>query len=253
MNRIWRLWLALGLVLVASFAVLLFYGRELALKAPPIPGRVVTDSGQLLLTHDDILDGQNVWQSIGGMQLGSIWGHGSYIAPDWSADWLHRECLWLLERWSQQHYRRPYRELEPAQQAILQHEMRCNRYDADRDTLTISDDRAQAFRALSIYYACIFGQAETFPEEIAFLADGRRFPAALREAYAMPPNTVADPERMRKLCAFIFWTAWACVAERPHSQEILHGPTQTTLSSGVSYTNNWPAEPLVNNRPTGQA
>jgi nitric oxide reductase large subunit len=27
---------------------------------------------------------------------GSIWGHGGYLAPDWSADWLHREALSLL-------------------------------------------------------------------------------------------------------------------------------------------------------------
>src|SRR3954464_13503611 len=28
-----------------------------------------------------------------GMQLGSIWGHGGYVAPDWSADWLYREAV----------------------------------------------------------------------------------------------------------------------------------------------------------------
>ena len=49
-----------------------------------------------LYTRADIEQGRQVWQSIGGHQLGSIWGHGSYVAPDWSADWLHREATaWL--------------------------------------------------------------------------------------------------------------------------------------------------------------
>jgi nitric oxide reductase subunit B len=47
----------------------------------------------VIYSKQDIEDGQNIWQTIGGMQQGSIWGHGSYLAPDWSADWLHREAL----------------------------------------------------------------------------------------------------------------------------------------------------------------
>jgi len=47
----------------------------------------------VLYTQEGILDGQTAWQSVGGMQLGSIWGHGAYQAPDWTADWLHRELL----------------------------------------------------------------------------------------------------------------------------------------------------------------
>ena len=58
-------------------------------------------SGEVLFTGQDIRDGQNVWQSLGGQELGSIWGHGAYVAPDWSADWLHRECVWLLNHWSE--------------------------------------------------------------------------------------------------------------------------------------------------------
>lgn len=92
-----RHWIALGLVLAGSFALLGWYGREIYRQAPPIPDRVVTPDGTVLFTGEDIRDGQNVWQSIGGQQIGSVWGHGAYVAPDWSADWLHREATWLLE------------------------------------------------------------------------------------------------------------------------------------------------------------
>ena len=59
-------------------------------------GKVITTEGQVLYTGQDVKDGQNVWQSIGGQTVGSIWGHGAYIAPDWTADYLHREAILLL-------------------------------------------------------------------------------------------------------------------------------------------------------------
>src|SRR5574339_164260 len=95
-----KLWLSLGALLVLSFGVLLILGGEIYRQAPPIPERVVSEDGTVLYTGDDVVAGRRVWQSMDGMQLGSIWGHGSYVAPDWSADWLHREATGLLELWA---------------------------------------------------------------------------------------------------------------------------------------------------------
>ncbi len=67
--------------------------------APPLPDVYTTD-GQLLFTGSTITDGQGVWQSIGGQEIGTVWGHGAYVAPDWSADWLHRESEILLNTWA---------------------------------------------------------------------------------------------------------------------------------------------------------
>ena len=86
-----RLWWLLGSSVMIAFIVLGFFGREVYRQAPPIPSRVQTEDGRALFTRDDILTGQQVWQSTGGQQLGSIWGHGAYQAPDWTADWLHRD------------------------------------------------------------------------------------------------------------------------------------------------------------------
>jgi nitric oxide reductase subunit B len=86
-----KLWIALGIVIGGSFLVLGSVGYRMISQAPPIPSKVVTPDGKLLFTGETIQDGQNVWQSIGGQEIGSIWGHGAYFAPDWTADWLHRE------------------------------------------------------------------------------------------------------------------------------------------------------------------
>jgi nitric oxide reductase subunit B len=97
-----RLWISLALVLIVSFAVLGGVGIKIMHNAPPIPAQVATSDGRVLFTGSTIQDGQNAWQSIGGQEVGTIWGHGSYVAPDWSADWLHRECVFILDRWAKQ-------------------------------------------------------------------------------------------------------------------------------------------------------
>lgn len=86
MNDTSKLWRCLVLLLMVSFGTLLWTGNEIYRQAPPMPERVVSTDGKVLYTRADIEKGRQVWQSFGGMQLGSIWGHGSYVAPDWSAD-----------------------------------------------------------------------------------------------------------------------------------------------------------------------
>ena len=91
-----------GLILVSicSFSVLLSLGSDIYREAPPLPERVITTGGDVVYTYTDIDQGQMAWRSMGGHQLGSIWGHGSYVAPDWTADWIH-------------HRRQPCPALEP--------------------------------------------------------------------------------------------------------------------------------------------
>jgi nitric oxide reductase subunit B len=222
-----RLWLAFALVVIPSFAVLGYYGVEIYRKAPPVPTQVVSASGQVLFTGDDIRDGQNVWQSIGGQQLGSIWGHGSYVAPDWTADWLHREALFLLDRWAPASGQSTYAALPAEAQAGLRErvkkEMRTNTHSPETGVITVSEERAQAIAEVSKHYTGLFMSEPSLGD--------------LREAYAIPANTVKDPERMRKMNAFFFWASWAAVTERP--------------GQAITYTNNWPPDKLIGNEPTG--
>lgn len=223
-----KLWISLFVVMGLSFLVLGYYGGEIYRKAPPIPRRVVTTDGEVLFTAQQIKDGQNVWQSMGGQQVGSIWGHGSYVAPDWSADWLHREAVWLLNYWATSDtVGKTYEQLPPERQAALRErlkqELRTNTYNAQTGDLLVSPTRAAAMRAVGEHYAGLFGNKSEL--------------ASLRKSYAIPADTIKTPERRELMNAFFFWASWSCAANRP--------------GTGISYTQNWPPEPLVDNHPTG--
>jgi len=222
-----RSWLVLGAVVVGTFALLGFFGREVYRQAPPLPAEVVTSDGTVLMTRDDILDGQQVWQGIGGQQVGSIWGHGAYQAPDWSADWLHREATALRERWSRAEHGVAFAELDAERQAVLAHRlvraMRTNTYDPATGVLTVSADRAAVIDEVASHYRALFGGDPALAE--------------LREDYALQAVPLPDVARRQALTSFFFWTAWACATERPGQH--------------VTYTNNWPHEPLVANVPSG--
>jgi nitric oxide reductase subunit B len=192
-------------------------------SAPPIPDQVVSTNGRLLFDGAAIRDGQGVWQSIGGQEVGSVWGHGAYIAPDWSADWLHRECVFILDHMARTAGADDYARLGPEQQAALRARlrllMRRNTYDPNTKTITLEPVRAAAFDSLSAYYADVFSRG--------------------RDEYAIQPRALSDPVKLQQLSAFFWWTAWAASTERP-------GGT-------VTYTQNWPHEELIGNRPTGGA
>lgn len=222
-----RLWVGFVVVVLASFAVLGYYGIEIYQQAPPVPERLVTGAGRVLFTGDDIRDGQNVWQSMGGQQVGSVWGHGAYVAPDWSADWLHREATWILDRWAQEQHGEDFAALPLPEQAALKahlaQELRTNTYDPATGDLLVSPVRAEAIEAVGRHYDQLFGDAPELAE--------------LREDYAIPANSVPDAQRRQQMNAFFFWASWACSTNRP-------GET-------ITYTNNWPPEELIGNRPTG--
>jgi len=216
-----RLWITFTLIMVASFLVLGWIGTRIYQEMPPIPEQFVTTDGQTLIGSGEITAGQNVWQSMGGMEVGSIWGHGSYVAPDWTADWLHREAVFILDQWAKSDHDSEFEKLDNEQQAQLVARLtklfHTNTYDSATGTVTIDPIRVEAFNSNLAHYTEVFSTGNS--------------------DYAIPAGAVSDPDRLRKLSAFFFWSAWAAGTDRPNDIS--------------TYTNNWPHEPLIGNRPTG--
>ncbi len=221
-----KLWIGLISLLVIGFGVLLWMGGEIHRQAPPMPLAVVTEQGQTVFTQADIETGRTVWQSIGGQQLGSIWGHGALVAPDWTADWLHREAVSWLDLRAQTSMGKPYAQLSNGEQAKLtaelQPDIRRNSYQQSSGKLIISNQRAQAISQVGAYYESLFSNDPSTAKD--------------RETFAMRDMTVDTMEHRRQLTAFFFWTSWAAVTNRPEGT--------------TSYTNNWPYDPVVGNQAT---
>jgi nitric oxide reductase subunit B len=226
MNPSTRFWWVLAVIFAVSFATLGFIGTEIYRQMPPVPAQVLSEDGELIYSRNDIQTGRQVWQTLGGQQVGSVWGHGAYLAPDWSADWLHREAVALLDIWSQRDYGVAGAALDGETRAVLEHrlerEMRTNRYDPATDTITVSGDRAAAIERVHAHYEGVFSNDAEFE--------------ALREQYAIANDAIPSAEHRDLMPAFFFWAAWASTTERPDSD--------------ITYTSNWPHEPLVGNTPT---
>ncbi len=215
-----RWWTALILVVVLSFGVLLFMGNEIRVNKPPYPTQVVDTNGTVLMTDDDIMKGQQVWQSIGGQQIGSVWGHGAYVAPDWTADILHRELTYVLDAYARAEGAPSYDALDAERQAALKERLktsvRTNTYDPATGTVTIDVLRAEAWELNSAHYAQVFSEGN--------------------EQYAIPAGALTDPEHLQQMSDFFWWSAWAAETDAP--------------GKDATYTQNWPHEPLIDNVPT---
>ena len=215
----------LGATVAASFLVLIFYGVEIYRTTPPFPEKIVTTEGEVLYNGQDIKDGQNVWQSIGGQTVGSIWGHGAYIAPDWNADYLHRESEMLLDIFAAKDGK-VYKDLSEEEQAKyqvqLRKELRTNTFNQETGVITFSPERAQVAKELAAYYTKLFMNDPSLDKT--------------RSHYAIPKNAIKDSARMQQMNAFFTWTTWVCSTNRPNDD--------------VTYTNNWPYDPVIGNQPS---
>jgi nitric oxide reductase subunit B len=199
------------LVFVFGFFVLGFLAYRTYVAEPPIPEKVVDPSGATLYTNRDVTGGQEVFLRNGLMEFGSIYGHGAYLGPDFTTDYLHRAALIELDMLGGARSERA--------RALTANDFKQNRYDPVTRTLSYSEAQARAFDSLRVYYRQLFSDPTT--------RNGLR------------AGAVTDTNDLMQLTAYFSWTAWTAAALRP--------------GHNYTYTNNWPPESLVDNRPSADA
>jgi len=155
---------------------------------PPIPVKVLDPNGTLLFTGTDVIAGQEIFLQNGLMEYGSIFGHGAWLGPDYTADYLHRAAELSID------YYGGASPDKARQQTIT--DFKTNRYDPTTGVLTYSAAQAGAFQKLTASYAEFFGSPTT--------------------KFGLRPNAISDPEQIRKLTSFFSWSAWAAAALRPN-------------------------------------
>lgn len=211
------------LVLIFGFSTLVWLSIRAYRDGPPIPKRVVNPTGEILFTGDDIVAGQQVFLKYRLMENGTIWGHGAYLGPDFSAEYLHTLTLDAREATARQLYQRGWSSLAPAEQAVVnaqvQQALKENRYDPPTDVLTFTQAESASYQ----------GQIQKWVDYFA----------APTSSAGLPPKYISDPGELRQLTAFFAWSTWATTANRP--------------GLPYSYTNNFPYDPAAGNTPPAAA
>ncbi|HEX5011297.1 MAG TPA: cbb3-type cytochrome c oxidase subunit I [Planctomycetota bacterium] len=221
LSKHWRS--AAVLVALAGFAVLSFVTVRTYRDAPPIAASFVDAGGTTLFTREDVLRGQEVFLQHALMEHGSLWGHGAYIGPDYSAAYLHRTTEIARDELAREQHGRPYGALDAAQAAgvadAVRTDLQTNRYAPGSDTLVLSAPQAASFAAQKQEWRVYFGGDVAPP--------------------GLPAHTIDQPADTDALTAYFAWAAWAATAHRPGEE--------------FSYTNNWPYDPAAGNEPTAAA
>ena len=179
-----RWWiLALAFVFIYGFAVLLTVTFKAYSDKPPIPETVTDMDGNLLFTGDDVRQGQAVFLRYGLHDNGSIWGHGAYLGPDFSADYLHQVAL-------------ATKRLHPDMSMDeLNSLAKTNRYDAATGRLVMDQAQTEVFGDAPEYWRDYFSTPE--------------------KNGGLQHDLITDPQELHQLSAFFAWSAWACTANRP--------------------------------------
>jgi len=205
---------------VIAMAVLLIGGLISKNKLAPYWGKLISqEDGSALADKATILRGQAVYQKYGLMDHGSVWGHGTQRGMDFSAESLHLIGVYMRDYYSNERDSKAYDALDVEQKAIVDatvvSEIKKNNYDKGEDELRLSPAQVYAFNELTKYWDNMFAKGE--------------------ETYGFLPDTVKTEEERKNLATFFFWTAWAAGTNR--------------LEGDLTYTNNWPADESVGNRP----
>lgn len=179
---------AVALVMLFGFFIMGLLAYRTYTDEPPIPAQVVDANGKVLFTGQDITAGQEIFLKNGLMEYGSIFGHGAYLGPDFTADYLHRAAEMAVDYYGGT-------SSDAARQRTID-DFKTNRYDRATGVLIYSAAQTDAFQKLTAYYAGFFGTPTT--------------------KFGLRPNAITDPEKIRQLTAFFSWSAWAASALRPN-------------------------------------
>ena len=178
---------AAALVILVGFFILGLLAYRTYQAKPPVPVKVVDSAGQVLYTGEDVSEGQKVFLHNGLMEYGSVFGHGAYLGPDFTADYLRRAALHVRESYGG--------EGSDAAARKTVEDFRGASYDEGTKTVTLSSAQAEAFRSLEGHYSDFFSEPTS--------RNGLR------------PDAITDPEELHQLTSFFAWTAWAGSSERP--------------------------------------
>ena len=202
-------------VILICLGGLVYMGRATYDSAPPLADFIAED-GTTVITRDQILAGQEVFQLRGLMSYGSFWGDGAERGPDFTADALHYTYTGMVAHYEAAAGASADQMQHDAAVARTRRELHTNTWNEAAGTVTLTEGQIAGFETVATHFNRMFSDPS--------------YKDLFQTGY------LTDATQIRNLSAYFFWGGWVAAANRP-------GET-------YSYTHNWPFDPAVGNAPT---
>ncbi len=200
----------IALVMVTA---LIYYTANLQKEVPPIPKEVKSESGEVLYTYDDVIEGKGYFQQFDLTDWGSLLGMGAYIGPDFSTDFLHYRAVFLYDFYGEQLYGKKNAALTNIERGAVKERVKEDfRHQTEllEGTTTYTDASAAAYKWNVEYLTNLLVKGD--PER----------------GYT---GGVIRPEEAVKIAAFVDWAQLVASSYRTGTER--------------TWSNNWPNEPLI--------
>ena len=199
-----------GIIMVTALIV---FTANLQKEVPPIAAQTVSASGETLYTYDDVVNGKAMFQQFDLMDYGTLLGMGAYLGPDFSTEFFHRRAEFLYERFAGEVYGVSAAALTDVQRAGIKEMVKADFHagtELVEGTVVYTDVSAAAYKANVDYL-------------VDFLVNGNQEMAWV--------GGVIHEDEARLIAAFVDWSQLVASSKRPGTDR--------------TWSNNWPAEPLV--------
>jgi nitric oxide reductase subunit B len=194
-------------------SALIYYTANLQKEVPPIPQEVRSETGELLYTYDDVLQGKGYFQQFDLMDWGTLLGMGAYMGPDFSTDFLHYRVEYLYDYYGQELYQKPRALLSQIELGAVKER--------------VKQDVKQQTALLEKGVVYTKASAEAYHRNVAYMVD-LLVKGDPERAWT---GGVIRPEEAAKIATFIDWAQLVASSNRTGTQR--------------TWSNNWPPEPLI--------
>ncbi|MFV0398680.1 MAG: cbb3-type cytochrome c oxidase subunit I [Bacteroidales bacterium] len=204
---------AFWVIALIMVSMLIYYTANLQKEVPPIPKEVKSESGQLLYTYDDVVEGKAFFQQFDLTDWGSMLGMGAYIGPDFTTDFVHYRAKFLYDFYGMELYGKKNVELTEVERGAVKERVKQDfkkQTTLLEQTTVYTDASAAAYKANQQYI-------------IGLLVDG--------DPERGWRGGIIRPEEAAKIAAFVDWGQLVASSYRPGTER--------------TWSNNWPAEPLI--------
>nr|WP_232220278.1 cbb3-type cytochrome c oxidase subunit I [Legionella tunisiensis] len=203
---------------IVCFTILIWGTVKTYELAPPLPKKFISESGEVIMTAEDIVAGKAGFQRADLMDYGSLYGMGSYFGEDFTAKYLVQLGRLIEEDIAQTDFEKTVGNLSEGEQYVTRNRMQQSLHQIrlDQGTAILLPPVVKAVRQLQV--------------EISEALLNHDFETGYTRAYSL------DKQSALQTASFLIYSSLTTIAHRP--------------GKNYSYTNNWPHEPTVGNAPT---